>query len=112
MPYGWSIGSWSTSAPEACTRSKVALPESSAVVVASSRTDGGDAIRIFLPFDRRIVARGLAGWRDLLDAYSIHVFWDYWDTAKLEQRLNDVRAIVHVVSRSRRFASTTCALSS
>jgi hypothetical protein len=30
----------------------------------------------------------------LLDAYSIHVFWDYWDTAKLEQRLNDVRAIV------------------
>jgi hypothetical protein len=31
---------------------------------------------------------------DLLDAYSIHVFWDYWDTAKLEQRLQDVRAIV------------------
>jgi hypothetical protein len=31
---------------------------------------------------------------DLLDAYSIHVFWDYWDTAKLEQRLRDVRAIV------------------
>ena len=31
---------------------------------------------------------------DLLDAYSIHVFWDYWDTAKLEQRLEDVRAIV------------------
>jgi hypothetical protein len=30
----------------------------------------------------------------LLDAYSIHVFWDYWDTAKLEQRLSDVRAIV------------------
>jgi hypothetical protein len=31
---------------------------------------------------------------DILDAYSIHVFWDYWDTAKLEQRLEDVRAIV------------------
>src|SRR5204863_1902574 len=31
---------------------------------------------------------------DLLDAYSIHVFWDYWDTAKLEQRLKDVRGIV------------------
>jgi hypothetical protein len=31
---------------------------------------------------------------DLLDAYSIHVFWDYWDTAKLEQRLRDVRTIV------------------
>ena len=31
---------------------------------------------------------------DLLDAYSIHVFWDYWDTAKLERRLKEVRAIV------------------
>jgi hypothetical protein len=31
---------------------------------------------------------------DLLDAYSIHVFWDYWDTAKLQQRLLDVRTIV------------------
>jgi hypothetical protein len=31
---------------------------------------------------------------DLLDAYSIHVFWDYWDTAKLEQRLEGVHAIV------------------
>ena len=31
---------------------------------------------------------------DILDAYSIHVFWDYWDTDKLEQRLLDVRSIV------------------
>ena len=31
---------------------------------------------------------------DVLDAYSIHVFWDYSDTAKLEQRLKEVRAIV------------------
>jgi hypothetical protein len=31
---------------------------------------------------------------DLLDAYSIHVFWDYWDTAKLEQRLRDVHDII------------------
>lgn len=30
---------------------------------------------------------------DLLDAWSIHVFWDYWDTAKLQARLQDVRAI-------------------
>jgi hypothetical protein len=30
---------------------------------------------------------------DLLDAYSIHVYWDYWDAAKLESRLNEVRAI-------------------
>lgn len=31
---------------------------------------------------------------DLLDAYSIHVFWDYWDTVKLQERLTEVRAIV------------------
>src|SRR5436190_2757548 len=30
---------------------------------------------------------------DVLDAWSIHVFWDYWDTAKLQARLRDVRAI-------------------
>ena len=30
---------------------------------------------------------------DLLDAYSVHVYWDYWDTAKLESRLNEVKAI-------------------
>lgn len=31
---------------------------------------------------------------DLLDAYSIHVFWDYWDIQKLQDRLTEVRAIV------------------
>src|SRR5262249_45322539 len=31
---------------------------------------------------------------DLLDAYSIHVFWDYWDTAKLQRRLDEVHAIL------------------
>jgi hypothetical protein len=31
---------------------------------------------------------------DLLDAYSIHVFWDYWDTTKLVRRLTAVRQIV------------------
>jgi hypothetical protein len=31
---------------------------------------------------------------DLLDAYSIHVFWDYWDTGKLVRRLTQVRQIV------------------
>jgi hypothetical protein len=30
---------------------------------------------------------------DILDAYSIHVFWDFWDTAKIESRLTDVQAI-------------------
>jgi hypothetical protein len=31
---------------------------------------------------------------DILDAYSIHVFWDYWDTQKLVDRLTEVPAIV------------------
>jgi len=31
---------------------------------------------------------------DILDAYSIHVFWDYWDTEKLVARLTEVRAII------------------
>jgi hypothetical protein len=31
---------------------------------------------------------------DIIDAYSIHVFWDYWDTPKLQQRLTEVRTIV------------------
>jgi len=30
---------------------------------------------------------------DILDAWSIHVFWDFWDTQKLQDRLNEVRAI-------------------
>jgi hypothetical protein len=30
---------------------------------------------------------------DVLDAYSIHVFWNYWDSGRLVQRLQDVRAL-------------------
>jgi hypothetical protein len=30
---------------------------------------------------------------DILDAWSVHVFWDYWDTQKLQDRLTGVRAI-------------------
>jgi hypothetical protein len=30
---------------------------------------------------------------DILDAWSIHVFWDYWDTQKLVDRLTGVRQI-------------------
>jgi hypothetical protein len=37
---------------------------------------------------------------DILDAYSIHVFWDYWDTQKLQDRLNEVRAIVDALPPS------------
>jgi hypothetical protein len=34
---------------------------------------------------------------DILDAYSIHVFWDYWDTQKIVDRLTEVRAIVNAL---------------
>jgi hypothetical protein len=30
---------------------------------------------------------------DILDAWSIHVFWSYWDTQKIVDRLTEVRAI-------------------
>ncbi|TML58754.1 MAG: hypothetical protein E6G22_13840 [Actinobacteria bacterium] len=39
---------------------------------------------------------------DLLDAYSIHVFWDYWDTAKLVRRLMEVRQIVDALPADER----------
>jgi hypothetical protein len=39
---------------------------------------------------------------DILDAYSIHVFWDYWDTQKLVERLTEVRAIVDALPESGR----------
>lgn len=39
---------------------------------------------------------------DILDAYSIHVFWDYWDTQKLVDRLTEVRAIVDALPASGR----------
>ena len=39
---------------------------------------------------------------DILDAYSIHVFWDYWDTQKLVDRLTEVRAIVNALPEAGR----------
>jgi hypothetical protein len=39
---------------------------------------------------------------DILDAYSIHVFWDYWDYPKLVKRLTDVRAIVDALPENAR----------
>jgi hypothetical protein len=30
---------------------------------------------------------------DLLDAWSVHIYWDYWDTPKLVRRLTEVRQI-------------------
>jgi hypothetical protein len=31
---------------------------------------------------------------DILDAYSVHIYWNYSDTSRFEQRLTDVRTIV------------------
>ena len=28
---------------------------------------------------------------DILDAYSVHIYWNYWDTPRMEFRLRDVR---------------------
>jgi len=39
---------------------------------------------------------------DILDAYSIHVFWDYFDTQKLVDRLTEVRAIVDALPKAGR----------
>jgi hypothetical protein len=39
---------------------------------------------------------------DILDAYSIHVFWDYWDTQKIVDRLTEVREIVDALPESGR----------
>jgi hypothetical protein len=35
-----------------------------------------------------------ANMNDIVDAYSEHVYWDYWDTARMEFRLKDIRKIV------------------
>ena len=35
---------------------------------------------------------------DILDAWSIHVFWDYWDTQKLVDRLTEVRRTYDSIS--------------
>ena len=40
---------------------------------------------------------------DLLDAWSVHVYWDAWDTAKIERRLlTEVRTIVSAVPGAER----------
>ena len=31
---------------------------------------------------------------DILDAYSVHIYWNYWDIPRMELRLRDVRQIV------------------
>jgi hypothetical protein len=52
---------------------------------------GGDLVQTNQRVWFQYMASRLA---DLLDAYSVHVYWDYWDTAKFLRRLADVQSIV------------------
>jgi hypothetical protein len=52
---------------------------------------GGDLIRT----NQRIWFQYLAAnMNDVLDAYSVHIYWDYWDPGFMQTRLKDVRQIV------------------
>ncbi len=39
---------------------------------------------------------------DLLDAWSIHVYWNFWDTGKIERRLSEVRTIIGAIPEQQR----------
>jgi hypothetical protein len=39
---------------------------------------------------------------DLLDAWSVHIYWDFWDAGKIEKRLTEVRAIADSIPASLR----------
>jgi hypothetical protein len=40
---------------------------------------------------------------DLLDAWSVHVYWDFWDTVKIDERLlQEVRAIYDTIPEEQR----------
>jgi hypothetical protein len=52
---------------------------------------GGDLVQANQGIWFRYMASRLA---DVLDAYSVHVYWDYWDTAKFQRRLTEVQRIV------------------
>jgi hypothetical protein len=39
---------------------------------------------------------------DVVDAFGVHIYWDYWDTAKLEKRLTDVRTLVDALPANER----------
>jgi hypothetical protein len=40
---------------------------------------------------------------DLLDAWSVHVYWDFWDTGKIDERLlQEVRTIVSTIPAEQR----------
>ena len=56
---------------------------------------GGDLVESAGLRDQRIWFQYMAhNMNDILDAYSVHIYWNYWDTPRMEFRLRDVRQIV------------------
>jgi hypothetical protein len=58
------------------------------------RLMGGDLVQDDQKAWLAYMASRLAG---LLDAYSIHVYWDYWDTARFRGRLAEVRKLANAL---------------
>jgi len=56
---------------------------------------GGDLVESSGARDQRVWFQYMAhNMNDILDAYSVHIYWNYWDTARMVFRLEDVRQIV------------------
>ena len=51
---------------------------------------GGDLVQN----DQKQWFAGLAEHQPFLDGYGVHVYWDYWDTAKLLRRVSEIPPIV------------------
>ena len=54
----------------------------------------GDGMNLPNPDQRVWFQYMAANMNDILDAYSVHIYWNYWDIPRMEFRLKDVRKIV------------------
>lgn len=54
----------------------------------------GDGLNLPNPDHRVWFQYMAANMNDILDAYSVHIYWNYWDIPRMEFRLKDVRRIV------------------
>jgi hypothetical protein len=56
---------------------------------------GGDLVESSGARDQRVWFQYMAhNMNDILDAYSVHIYWNYWDIPRMEFRLRDVHQIV------------------
>jgi hypothetical protein len=61
---------------------------------------GGDLVESAGARDQRVWLPWIAAnMGDILDAYSVHIYWNYWDLQRMEFRLKDVRKLVTRSSR-------------